>query len=223
MKQRFTIYRHTSPNEKSYVGQTVDTVEGRWEEHVSAAKRGKGCPLLGAAIRKYGAHAFKHEVLDVVTTQRGANIAEARWVEARDTRVPNGYNLAAGGHAPGYHHETSKLRIGEASKARFAAMTPAERSAHVKKSRSPERRKAQSQRVAVVAPAHEAMRKIWASLTPAERSARTKHQLSGMTAEQLSDRMRKAWANMTPEAREARILKALATRAANKAARLKTK
>ena len=203
--KRFTIYLHTSPSGNGYVGQTMDTVAGRWKEHVSAAKRHTGCPLLGAAIRKYGEHAFKHEVLDVVTTQHGADIAEKRWVEQRHTRAPHGYNLAAGGNGPGSHHETSKRRIGEASKARLASMTPAERSAHVKKSWSPERRKAQSEREPSVQKAHETNRKIWSGLTAEERSERVKHQLAGMTPEQFSERTKKAWVNLSPEARAVRV------------------
>jgi len=205
MKQRFTIYLHTAPSMKGYVGQTVDTVDGRWKEHVSAAMRHTGCPLLGAAIRKYGANAFKHEVLDVVTTQPGADIAEKVWIKARDTRAPHGYNLAAGGNGPGYHHESSKRRIGEASKTRLAAMTPAARSAHVKKSWSPERRKAQSERVPSLQKANEANREIWNGLTAEERSERVKHQLAGMTQDQFSKRTRKAWTNLTPEARAERV------------------
>ena len=77
MTDRFHIYRHTNKvNGKRYVGQTVDTVDGRWKEHVSASRQGRGARVFGAAIRKYGADAFTHELLDVVTTQKGADIAE---------------------------------------------------------------------------------------------------------------------------------------------------
>jgi hypothetical protein len=185
----------------------------RWKEHVSAAKAGVGCPVLGAAIRKYGEHAFKHEVLDVVTTQRGADIAERVWIEARGTRVPGGYNLEAGGNGHGRVHEITKRRIGEKSKARLAAMTPEQRTAFLRTNIlkwTPERRKAQSERTPSVEKAHEAVRKIFAGLTIEERSARVKRMLSGMTQEQLGDRVRKAWANLTPEARAERVRNAQA-------------
>ena len=54
-----TLYCHTNRvNGKCYVGQTVDTMDERWREHLSAAKANRGSPALGAAIRKYGADVF---------------------------------------------------------------------------------------------------------------------------------------------------------------------
>jgi hypothetical protein len=51
MNARFTFYCHTNRvNGKRYVGQTVDTMEGRWKEHVSAARQNRGARIFGAAI-----------------------------------------------------------------------------------------------------------------------------------------------------------------------------
>lgn len=195
-RSKFTIYLHTSPSGKGYVGQSVDPIEVRWNKHVSAAKRNAGSPLLGAAIRKYGADSFRHEVLDVMATQQGADLVEALWIKQRRTRAPGGYNLAAGGNAPGYHHEETKVRIGKASSVRLQSMTPEQRAAHVKKGWSPARAKATAIRM-TGSPAFKKMmnanKETWAGLDAAQRSARVKHQLSGLTPEQLSERARKSW------------------------------
>ena len=90
MIHKFTIYRHTNRvNGKRYVGQTVTTMEFRWNKHVLDAMRQRGSPAFSAAIRKYGADAFSHEVLDVVRTQAGADIAETLWIKQSRSRVPH--------------------------------------------------------------------------------------------------------------------------------------
>ena len=215
MKHRFSIYCHTNAvNGKRYVGQTVDTVEGRWGEHVSAAKRGRGSRILGAAIQKYGVDAFTHELLDVVTTQEGADAAERAWIGQRRTLSPNGYNLSYGGGGPGYHHEESKRLIAESSRNRFRKMTPEQREAFFKKTLhvwTPERRlrakellKSEEFRKKLV----DGQKSFWSQFTPEEKSDRVKHQLAGISKSQKSESVKKAWANMSPEARGARVRKA---------------
>ena len=221
MSDRFSIYCHTNTvNGKCYVGQTLDTVEERWNEHVSAARRNTGCPILGAAIRKYGASAFTHELLDVVTTQNGANIAETRWIEQRGSLKPNGYNLTSGGGGLGRLHEDSKRLIGAASKKRLQEMTPEQRAAYFLMNIhawTPERRARQKARVKTAEHAQKvsaAQKELWAKLTPEERSRKALHQSASMSKEQKSERVRKAWMNATPERRAERIRKtADATRA----------
>jgi group I intron endonuclease len=220
MRPRFHIYIHTNTvNGKRYVGQTVHTVEGRWKEHVNAAKRNKGgARLLSAAIRKYGAAAFVHELLDVVTTQEGVDIAEARWIEQRRTRTPHGYNLSSGGGGNGHHHAESKRLIGDMSKRRIQAMTPEERVAYFRKNIhawSPERlsRHLKWLKSEEAGASFSAGQKaFWSQFSSVEKSNRVKHQLSGMSPEQKSERVRKQWSSMTPEARTERVEKARKSR-----------
>ena len=216
MNVRFTIYCHTNKvNGKRYVGQTIDTMEERWKEHVSAAKQHRGAPLFGAAIRKYGSDAFDHEVLEVlITTQQEADVAETEWVKRKESRAPGGYNLAAGGGGPGYHHEDSKRLIGASSKRYLAKMTPEQRAAHFRKNihvytpdrlaRHLVRIKSKESREQVAS----TMKDFWSQFTQEEKSARIRRQLAGMSAEKKSARVRKAWANATPEARAERVSKA---------------
>lgn len=94
----FEVYRHTSPSGKSYVGWTSQGWRKRWNKHVSdARKRVENCAAFYRAIRKYGADAFAHEVLERMTTEAGAKRAEQLWIRELGAFGANGYNLAVGG------------------------------------------------------------------------------------------------------------------------------
>lgn len=155
----FIIYCHTNlVNGKRYVGQTMRTMESRWTAHVSSAWRGGPCRVFHAAIRKYGADAFDHEILDVVTTQEGADRAEILWIDRLGCRVPRGYNVCIGGDRlsasltpeelrakslKGAAAQTAEQRREKALKA-AAAQTPEQRSAKSAKrwkGTTPEQRK----------------------------------------------------------------------------------
>lgn len=157
--QRFIIYCHTNKvNGKKYVGQTRYALEHRWSGHVHAALKRLEKSAFCNAIRKYGPDAFEHEVLDVVSTRDGANIAERAWIQHWGCRAPDGYNLAVGGRAASPHAETRqkisaswqdptkkalrvdrihkawanpdlRRRMSKAAKERMAAMTPEARAA----------------------------------------------------------------------------------------------
>ena len=216
MNARYTFYCHTNKvNGKRYVGQTVDTMEVRWKGHVSAAKQYRGSRILGAAIRKYGPEAFDHEVLEVaVVTQKEADILETNWIKRKKSRAPGGYNLAAGGSGPGYHHEDSKRLIGASSKRHLAKMTPEQRAAYFRKNihvYTPERLtrhlariKSKESREQVAS----TLKDFWSQFTPEEKSARVRHMLAGMSKEEKGERTRKAWAKLTPEEHAERVRKA---------------
>ena len=215
--RRFTLYCHTNRvNGKHYIGQTIDTMEERWKEHLYAAKVRQGSPALGAAIRKYGADAFDHQVLEVVSTKADANEAEARWVKQLNCRVPYGYNITAGGDGPDFIHEDTKRRIGEASRARLQAMTPEQRAAyfatniHVWTPERKVRQAARAKSTTVREKVSSSQKKFWSNLSPEERSERVKHQLAGMSVAQKGNRTRKAWTKLTPEARAERVQRAQA-------------
>ena len=216
MNTRFTIYCHTNRvNGKRYVGQTTDTMEWRWKEHVAAAKRHQGARLIGAAIRKYGPDAFDHEVLEViVTTQHDADLIETGWIKRKESRAPAGYNLTAGGGSSGLHHEDSKRLISEASKKHLKEMTPEQRAAYFRKNihiwtpervaRQLERSRSEDVRENIAS----SQKNFWSQFAPEEKSARVRHQLAGMSTEEKGERTRKAWAKLTPEARAERVRKA---------------
>ena len=216
MTTRFTIYCHTNKvNGKRYVGQTVDTMEGRWKEHVSAARQRRGGRLIGAAIRKYGTDAFDHEVLEVIVdTQKEADLAETRWIAQKESRAPAGYNLTSGGGSYGLHHEDSKRLIAASSKKRLEEMTPEQRTAYfrtnihlwtpARRARQLERAQSEDVRENIAA----GQKDFWSQFTSEEKSARVRHQIAGMSKEEKGERVRKAWAKLTPEEHAERVRKA---------------
>lgn len=82
-------------NNKVYVGQSIH-INVRWREHLKCAKWGHKSHLYDA-IRKYGAAAFTHEVLELCPPEL-FDEREAYWMTHYDCRSPdNGYNLLPAG------------------------------------------------------------------------------------------------------------------------------
>lgn len=203
--KRWTIYCHTSPSGHQYIGQTALTMDERWVQHCADAGRRdrEGCRVFWLAIRKYGRAAFTHEILDVVTSQEGANIAERVWIEKRGTLAPNGYNLDGGGGAAGFADETLQ-KMSKSALARWAAVGGPKLDATLRKMSDAARR-----RWAALTPEEQAefgqktgerMRKWWASLTPEEIANIGRQRAEKMTPEQRG-RLSKVYLQMTPQQR----------------------
>ena len=63
------IYKITNKiNNKVYIGQTINSLEKRFKQHLSEAKQGKNC-RLHSAIRKYGIDAFVIEPIEKVENE----------------------------------------------------------------------------------------------------------------------------------------------------------
>jgi group I intron endonuclease len=93
----FEVYCHTSPSGRRYVGFSSRGMGRRWLAHVdNALRRGSWLPFH-RAIRKYGADAFTHEVLERMTTEAGAKRAEQLWIERLGSFGAGGYNATRGG------------------------------------------------------------------------------------------------------------------------------
>jgi group I intron endonuclease len=91
------IYLATNKiNGMQYIGQTVRTLEQRWNSHVSAAMRGKG-NYLAKAIKKYGAEQFTVETISMCESKEEMDFTEVFYIALLRTQRPSGYNLTAGG------------------------------------------------------------------------------------------------------------------------------
>ena len=93
----WTVYRHITPNGKSYIGITSKKPEDRW-------LNGRGYDLqlpFRNAIEKYKWENIKHEILDTNLTEDEAKRLEKEYIEKYRTFVRfsdcNGYNCTLGG------------------------------------------------------------------------------------------------------------------------------
>ncbi len=107
------IYKLTSPNNKSYIGQVNESkgVRARWLQHVNTSKNSpnKGSRVLNLAILKYGYENFKVEILCKVH-ENIKDQTEKFCISFYNTLVPNGYNLQSGGTFTNHSVETKQKR-----------------------------------------------------------------------------------------------------------------
>lgn len=90
------IYKYTSPNGKSYIGQTIRTPKERAND--SYGHGYKGCTAFYNAIVYYGGlQNFQMQVLEEVEDNTLLDELEKSYIKEYDTLVPNGYNIDKGG------------------------------------------------------------------------------------------------------------------------------
>lgn len=94
---RIYIIRNTI-NDKVYIGQTTVSIRLRFQNHLSAAKRGKDY-VIGKAIRKYGKENFYIELLEECLVEE-LNEREKYWISFfHSNKAGVGYNVSSGGNA----------------------------------------------------------------------------------------------------------------------------
>lgn len=110
----YTVYKHTSPSGKVYIGITARPVARRWRG--GSAYRNN--PHFYAAIKKYGWGAFSHEILATALTKDAACEMEVALIAQHSSTDPaKGYNRSKGGDKTmyGYHHtEATRKKISQA-------------------------------------------------------------------------------------------------------------
>ena len=114
----YTVYMHTTPSGKKYIGITNQNVEKRWKLGYGYKKSKYFFP----AILKYGWNNIKHEILFTNLTKEDACKKEIELISLYKTNNRfYGYNLHEGGvvgERPfGYHHtEETKKKLSERHK-----------------------------------------------------------------------------------------------------------
>jgi group I intron endonuclease len=101
------IYIFTSPNGKSYIGQTIRPIEKRLEEHESG--KSKDCRAIYNAIQYHGWENFEKDWY--YCPEEDLNKHEELMIEVLGTLAPDGYNLKGGGGSTGKLSEDSKRKI----------------------------------------------------------------------------------------------------------------
>ncbi len=111
------VYKHTTPNNKIYIGITSLSLERRFKHGGGY----KDCVLFDRAINKYGWDNIKHEVLYTNLEEKQAKLLEVSLIHFYKSNDSNfGYNLTAGGEGLyGYKHtEKTKIKISKLNKGR---------------------------------------------------------------------------------------------------------
>lgn len=106
------IYRVVNRvNGKSYIGQTIHTIEWRWNTHLLSAynnRMGDHNVLFHRAIRKYGIDAF--EVMEIEKCDNSIlNEREKYWIKKYNS-YGNGYNLTIGGGGTRKYEDSDILK-----------------------------------------------------------------------------------------------------------------
>ena len=98
------IYKITNLiNQKSYIGQTIQPVQHRWNQHISSSYKeeyDKKKYAIHYALEKYGKENFSFEILEKVesTNAEDLNDREKFWIkESHSHYSEHGYNLTWGG------------------------------------------------------------------------------------------------------------------------------
>ena len=111
----FSVYRHTSPSGKVYIGITSQEVTARWQN----GKTYKDSTHFKRAIRKYGWKNIKHEVLFTNLTKERAISLEISLIR-HYKNLGISYNITDGGEGTnGFHHSVeSRQKMSMIMKAR---------------------------------------------------------------------------------------------------------
>lgn len=116
------IYKITNNlNGKIYIGQTIQTVEARFNDHCRNRKNKNSG--IDAAIKKYGKENFSIETICEAKTLEELNKLEKYYIKFyNSTNSEIGYNLCEGGNnTKGYHHtEESKKKMSKSRMGIFA-------------------------------------------------------------------------------------------------------
>ena len=110
----YSVYKHTFPNGKVYIGITSRNPIKRWG-HNGQAYRYQ--PLVYGAILKYGWDNIKHEVMFTHLTQEEAERKEIELIaHCNSTNHDYGYNIENGGSTIGKHSTETRQKISSALK-----------------------------------------------------------------------------------------------------------
>lgn len=109
----YTVYKHTTPSGKVYIGITSKAVEKRW-------LNGRGYRRnehFWNAIQKYGWENIEHKILATGLTKEEASEAEKMYIAIFSSHEPkHGYNLTEGGETGIVHTIESRRKLSESRK-----------------------------------------------------------------------------------------------------------
>ena len=115
-KMSYSVYRHTTPSGKVYIGMTGKKPEMRWRNGTAYSNNFH----FNNAKRLYGWDNIAHDVLLTGLTKEQAEKAEVELISKYDsTNQDKGYNLTNGGECIGKHTEEFKRRASKRMKRQY--------------------------------------------------------------------------------------------------------
>ena len=106
----YSVYMHTTPSGKRYIGITCQDPKIRWGNGSNYKKQ----PYFSNAIKKFGWNNIKHEVLYTALTKEEAEQKERELIafyNSADRKY--GYNIDLGGKSKGRCSEETRKKISE--------------------------------------------------------------------------------------------------------------
>lgn len=92
----YTLYKHTCPKGRVYIGITSQNVKTRWGN----GSNYKGNTYFTRAIKKYGWENFKHEIIATNLTELEAKNMEIESIKQyRSNERKYGFNISSGGES----------------------------------------------------------------------------------------------------------------------------
>lgn len=112
-QNNYTVYKHTAPNGKTYIGITSKPVEKRWLNGRGYAKN----EHFWNAIKKYGWENISHEILATGLSREEAGLMEQMYISVyQSADQGKGYNLTYGGEKGAIHTSQSRKKLSESMK-----------------------------------------------------------------------------------------------------------
>lgn len=137
----YSVYRHTTPNGKVYIGITGQNPEKRWN-------RGNGYRAnkhFWNAIKRYGWDNIRHEILHCGITKEEACLHEIELIAKHKSNNSDfGYNNSDGGEKPSNgskRTDSEKRHLSEIFKGRVISEETRKRMSESAKNRNPETRR----------------------------------------------------------------------------------
>ena len=109
----YSVYKHTTPSGKVYIGITSKPVEERWLNGRGYARN----EHFWNAIKKYGWDNIEHRVLVSGLSKEEASEVEKMYIALyRSHEIKHGYNLTEGGEMGIVHTMESRRKLSESKK-----------------------------------------------------------------------------------------------------------
>lgn len=104
-----SIYKITNKiNNKCYIGQTIQSITKRFDQHKSRSLLSATNCAIHNAIKKYGIENFDIEEIYIAFDLDSLNSSEIVLIEQFNSKYPNGYNIDIGGNNFQRSEETCK-------------------------------------------------------------------------------------------------------------------